>query len=69
MLTNIDVFVREFEKFLSEEYQRRSENLSTGSAGSFEAYQREVGFISGLRFAADAAVDAKQRANAYATNN
>lgn len=63
MLTNIDVFVRYVEKALYEKYQEKAENLSTGSARSFEEYKTSVGYISGLKEAEEIVKEAKRKAD------
>jgi len=57
--TSTGQFQHEFKKLIKEEYERLKDNIATGSAVSFEDYQRQIGKIQGLATALEFANDAK----------
>ena len=44
-----DAFHRSLKAAIDDAIESRSEALSNGSAGTFDQYMRQVGFITGLR--------------------
>jgi hypothetical protein len=59
IITSTGQFQHEFKKLIKEEYERLKDNIATGSAVSFEDYQRQIGKIQGLATALEFANDAK----------
>lgn len=48
MLVTSNRLIHEFKILIQEEYARLRDNLASGSASTFEEYQRQVGRIQGL---------------------
>ena len=48
MLVTSNRLIHEFKILIQEEYSRLRDNLASGSASTFEEYQRQVGRIQGL---------------------
>jgi len=57
--TSTGQFQHEFKKLIKEEYERLKDNIATGSAVSFEDYQRAIGKIHGLAAALEFLEEAK----------
>lgn len=66
-MTYIDYFLIEYHRLIKDEYEKRKENLALGNAQDFNQYNRNVGFISGLKMALDLAEEAKTMADRATT--
>jgi hypothetical protein len=58
-LTTTHQLSYELQKMIGTEYERIRDNLATGSAFSFDEYQRQVGKIQGLSLALEFVNEAK----------
>lgn len=48
MLTTAGRFAEELRKLIQEEYEKKRDNLVSGSAKDYSDYQKGIGYISGL---------------------
>jgi hypothetical protein len=62
-MTTMDMLEKELLILLSEQVESLKDVLANGNASSFEDYQRNVGVISGIRYAIDAVADARKTVN------
>lgn len=59
-MTTMDMLEKELLILLSDQVESLKDVLANGNASSFEDYQRNVGVISGIRYAIDAVADARK---------
>lgn len=67
MLTSTHRLIHEFNLLVQEEYNRLRNNLASGSAQTFDEYQKQVGRIQGLATALEFIEDAKAIADGEKT--